>query len=198
MISNDAIGGIAGDILADGQPYLFPMLEGCYEDLQDRLIDGGVNTYYTYQIITGLTAVASTDPTTQVTLSYSGYYDGAVMHASPTLPTNMLMPLEIWERQTGSVASWSPVVPVSDSISTRPQTSIFGIYDWQTDELWFPGATLSRDIKMKFILYAPELTGPSSPVLIARSKVAFGNMLVAAACKARGGVNAAQFDKTRK
>jgi hypothetical protein len=193
-ISNDAIGGIAGDILADSQPYIFPILEGCYEDLQDRLINGGVNTFYTYAVITGLTAVATTDPTTQVQLTYTGYFDGVTMHATPTLPSNMLMPLEIWERQTGSTAAWSPVQQVSDSISTRPQTSIFGLFDWQTDELWFPGATLSRDIKLKYILYAPELTGASSPVLVARCKEALACLLVAEMADARGGTDADRFE----
>lgn len=192
-MSNDAALSLAGDILSDSQPYVFEMLEGCYEDLQDRLMQVGVNTYYKYWTVLGLGAVTSADPTTQVKLQYTGYYDGTNNNANPTLPSDLLEPLEIWERQTGSTFAWKPMKVASDSISTRPQIKTFNIWDWETDVLYLPGATQSNDLKIKGLLYAPVLTGPTSPVLVARCTNALAALMIEAAADMRGGAGAEIF-----
>lgn len=192
VLCNDAGISLAGQVLADAQPYVFTELEFCYEQMQDDLIDEGVATFTSEQIVTGLGAVTTTDPTTQVSLAYNGYFDGTTLNATPYLPPNILMVLEVWERQTGvSSAPFTSVRPVSDSISTRPQQAVFGVYDYRGDALYFPGAVLSRDIKIKGIIYAPELTGPNSPVLIMRCKPALALLMAAWAAEARGGNKAA-------
>lgn len=198
-ISNDAAQSLAGDILSDAQPYTFVLLEGAYESLQDSLIDAGVNTYSEYQTVTGLTAAATTDPGVMMALGYTGYYDGAANHGTPALPADLIMPLEIWERQSLTQNNWAKMTQAADSISSRSQSGNFGIWDFEFDTLYLPGATLSNDLKFKYLRYAPELTTAVSPVLIARCKPALANLFVAAACRARGGLeSAASFETTAK
>lgn len=188
---NDAALSIAGDILSDSQPYTFVMLEGCYEYLQDRLMAAGVNSCCEYAIITGLLAVASTDPTTQVQLSYTGYFDGVANHNPPVLPADLLEPLQIWERHTGVAEKWIEVVQAPDAINRAYQTSRFQIWDWETDILYLQGATQSNDLKVKYLRYASKLTTPTSPVQITRSKSALAALVAEAAAVSRGGTEAA-------
>lgn len=190
-MANDAALSIAGDILADSQPYVFTMLQGCYEDLQDRLAAEGANTYKKYAIVTGLTAVASpgglADPTIQVQLMYTGYNDGVTNHAAPTLPADMLEPLEVWERQNGTIQRWREVQQASDSINQSTRTPTFGTWDWESDILYLPGATQSNDLKFKYIPYMPTLTTGTSPVIYAKCKNALAALMVKAAALSRGG-----------
>lgn len=190
-ISNDAAQDIAGDILANDQPYTFTMLEACYELLQDILANAGVNTFSEYAVIQNLTPVATPDPGVQVELSYTGYYDGVTNHASPTLPADMIQPLELWERWSGTENAWKPMKQASDHISTRPQQSAFDIWDFETDTIFLPGATVTIDLKMKYLLYAPKLVDGDSVVLIPRCTVALANMVAKMAAESRGGTQAA-------
>lgn len=191
-ISNDANQTIAGSILADNQPYIFPLLELAYEDLQDRLIKAGVNTYNETAEVLALTPYAGTDQTVDVELLYTGYFDGQTNFDSPQLPADMLIPLEIWERQSGTNAAWCLMTQVADALSSHSPTSYFRVWNWEQDILTLPGATVSLDLKFKYILLAPQLTDPTSPVLVARCTVALANLLVASVVKMRGG-DPAQF-----
>lgn len=198
-ISNDAAQDLAGDILANDQPYTFTMLEACYELLQDILANAGVNTFCEYAEIVGLTPVATPDPGVQVELSYTGYYDGVTMHATPTLPADMIQPLELWERWSGTQNAWKPMRQASDHISTRPQVSAFDIWDFETDTILLPGATVTIDLKMKYLLYAPKLTDADSIVLVPRCTVALANMVAKMVAESRGGSAAAAiFDANAK
>lgn len=197
VMSNDATMSIDGDILSDDQPYTFPMLNLCFEELQKRLVRGGMNTYSKTGIVTGLTAVDSSDPTTQVILMYSGYYDGANLAANPTLPDDLIVPLEIWERQTASISQWYKMGQVSDAITTTGQTGRFSEWNWETDQLFLPGATQSNDLKMKYLAFAPRITGPDSFVFVVGCKVALAALIGEMASAARGGSQAAAYYKAK-
>lgn len=190
-ISNDAAQSLAGDILSDAQPYTMTLLEGAYESLQDTLIDSGINTYSEYAVVQGLTAAQTNDPGVQLELTYTGYYDGAVQNGNVTLPADLLMPLEIWERQSGTTNRWAEMTQTADHISSRGISGCFSLWDYEFDTVFLPPANQSNDLKFKYIRYAPQLTTPTSPVLIARCKPALANLFVALACRARGGLEAA-------
>lgn len=198
-MANDAALSIAGNILSDTQPYVFVMLDGAYRYLRKLLTANGVNTFSKYAIVTGLTAVQApggiVDPTIQVQLSYTGYNDGVTNHNPPVLPPDLLEPLEIWERQSGTQNRWNVVAPASDSINTSTQTATFGEWDWETDILYLPGATLSNDLKIKYLYKMPMLTDPTSVVLIKDSMEALAALFVSAAARSRGGqAVAADYD----
>lgn len=187
VICNDAGFSIAGSILADNQPYVIPMVQACYRKLQRKLRRAGANTYSEYGFVTGLTAVASADPTIQVQLSYTGYYDGVTNHANPTLPADLLEPLELWERTNGTTAKWAEMDQARDSINTASQTSSFGVWDWESDTLYLPGATTSRDLKMKYLRMHPVLSSAQSQLMIVDCQDAMANLVAEMAAKARGG-----------
>ncbi len=199
IMANDMQMSVDGDILADTQPYIFPMLQLCYEKLYKRLVRAGVNTYNRTLVVPGLLPVANpagiADPTLQVQLLYTGYYDGVTMHANPRLPDDLIMPLEIWERQSLTNTRWRAMGQVSDSITTSFQTFWFGEWDWEEDQLWFPGATQTNDIKVRYIARPPRLTGPDSFVMINDCKVALAALVGEMASKSRGGLEASAIFK---
>lgn len=202
VLINDANISINGNILADNQPYVFPMLEEVYEDFQDILIAAGVNTYSKYAVISAVPVVALADPTIQIQIDYVGTFDGLNNTAQPQLPVDMLEPLEFWERQTVPPPSvntnaWLPMKQASDSISTRQQSPRFSLWDWEDDTLFLPGATQVNDLKCKYLAYAPEITGSTSQLLVARCKPAVAAMLAEAISRSRGGLEGAAAFKQK-
>lgn len=247
VICNDAAQSILGSILATNQPFVLPMCDLAHKTLRKMLTKAGVETLSAYGYCTGLTPVASPDPTVQVQLTYRGYFDGQIMHGptvtapiwsavttytqgmtatysgvyyvalansganlnmvpltnpsfwrqvqnfGPVLPANLIEPLEIWERQTGSYNRWNRMTQASDSISTVSQTAYFRIWDWETDTLYLPGATQTNDLKMKYLLATPRLTNAQQQIPIADCEMAMGAAIAELLSQSRGGQAAPTF-----
>lgn len=191
-ISNDAAtsNGLAGDILADSQPYVFPILNKCYRDLQDDLISDGVETFSKYGEIDGITPTRAPNQRTLVTISFSGYFDGSVLNPAITLPGDLLKPLELWQCPAGMQA-WFPMRQAPDSISSRNAAPLPGVWDFENDVLLLPGSTQTYDLNLKYLCYAPDLTDGDSTVYVLRCQTALANMVVAAVSKMLGGVQMA-------
>jgi hypothetical protein len=87
-VCNDMSISVAGNLLADNQPFVLPYADLCHKTMRKMLAREGVNAYFAYGYATGLTPVATPDPTTQVQLTYQGYYDGVAWHGpNVTAPT---------------------------------------------------------------------------------------------------------------
>src|SRR5690348_14284434 len=135
-ISNDAstANGIAGDILADSQPYIYPILREVYRDFQDELISLGVETFTKYGTILGITPSMAQNQREQLTISYLGYWNGQETLYPPALPPDMIKPLEIWNSQSGAQA-WYAMRQVPDSISSRSPQLLPCVWDFQNEQL---------------------------------------------------------------
>lgn len=197
-ITNDAASqfGIQGQVLNAEQPATFVLLGKCYRDLQDKLISSGVETFTDYLHIYRIPPANSPAIRTLVDINYYGYFNGQRgRNPNVKLPSNLIIPIELWESQSGTANTWIPMIQAADSISTRPPQPRFSIWDWTENKLILPQATQMNDLRIKAITYAPDLTGPNSVIYVAHAQTALANMLAAAAAKARGGIEmAAIFD----
>lgn len=193
---NDAILSIAGELLADTQPYVPELLNAAYEDLQDDLTVNGVETMAKELVIAGLQAVASPDPGVQANLSYTGFNNGTQNFANPTLPADMFGPLRMWERPTGTVSQFVPMKQRLDGLPSVTQTSFLRWWQWingsSNDAIYFVGSLQQNDIKLRYntILPALVLTPQPSQVLILRAKNALAWKVVELFCQGRGGEGA--------
>jgi hypothetical protein len=198
VICNDAAQSILGNLLADAQPFTLPMADLAHKTLRKMLTKAGVNTYSKYGYATGLAASLTTDPTVQMQLMYSGYFNGQQTQATPTLPSDLIEPLELWERATVTsginTAAWVPMKQASDSISTRAIQGRFAIWDYESDILYLPPASQSNDLKMKYLVATPRLTSTTQQVPINDCEVAMGALIAELLSMGRGGAEAtAQF-----
>jgi hypothetical protein len=187
-ISADAAtaNGLAGDILADSQPYIFPLLTKAYRDLQDELISQSSEIMNKYGYVYALEPTAYNNPRFNVQLSFLGYtYGEGKLDGTKALPPDMVKPLELWECIAGQ-QRWVEMKQASDSISSRPTNSRFRIWDFQNDILYMPGASQTNDLKIKYLGTFPDLAGPTAPVYILRSQTYLANKLVADVGRALG------------
>ncbi len=163
-IANDAYNGGAGEILTDTAPFTIQYINSSLQELQDRLENNAAVTLTVDNfIITGLEAVAGTDPSLQTFIDYSGYYSlnssgvPILIDATKQLPDDLMVPQKLWERQTGSNLPFVPMTQPMEGLISMSQTPSFAQWELrespnpgQGQAIWFRGATVNRDIRIRY------------------------------------------------
>lgn len=193
VIINDAAQSIGGNLLSDAQPYSVEYVNEAYEALQDELVSRGVETYTQETILGFVDPVNPIDPATQIHIDFREFFDGTSFFNAPLLPQDLIIPIRLWERQTGTLQTFIPMLPVNDGLPTIPQTARLRWWEWRNDTLYMIGALQLNDIRMRYLSYLPKLVGPTDPVKIFRSVNAMAFLTAAAFAAARGSPLADSF-----
>lgn len=108
-------------------------------------------------VLTGLPPINSNlgvgvmNPATQQSLSLVGFFDGVNMNANFLLPSDILQPLELWERLTGTVNPFSEMRQSMGALRPRNQINALHDWEWRGNAIWFNGAILSRDVRIRYV-----------------------------------------------
>lgn len=91
------------------------------------------------------------NPAVQQSLQVVGFFDGLEMNPDFLLPSDLLQPLELWERLTGTVNPFSEMRQSTGAL--RPRNQINALVDWEFrgNAIWFNGAIQSRDVRLRYI-----------------------------------------------
>jgi hypothetical protein len=152
-IANDMIFSPAGEILTDTANFMLPLLNDALEWMQSELGNHGVTTFTKETIITPLTpSQLPVDPGAKVNFSDSGYFDGVALNTNPQqfVPPDLLVPLFLWERQTGSTEDWVEMVERPDGLPSVLPSQRFRIWEWRQDAIYMPGAVQENDIRLRY------------------------------------------------
>lgn len=190
-IVNDIMEDSGGDILTNDWSGTWTYLNQAYRICQHELANNGVETNVKEVIMTDLTPCPVSDPEQQVWISQSGYYNGVTNLADPYLPGDMIIPLRLWERFAGTQNPFCQVCPSIDGLpSGMVQTQQFRYWDWRGDVIYLPGASQNNELRLRYVAYFPELTGPESVVGYRRMAIALAYMTAYAFAQARGSAQA--------
>lgn len=187
-LGNDAAQTLAGNLLSDNQPYVLPILNSGYRHLQRKLVFRGYQTLKKRSVLSSVLPVGLVDSGVQTAISYSGYFDGVANHLAPALPADLLMPMKLRERKTGSNLPYCPMFLSRDGLPSRPQGIWLRDWIWQQDQIEMCGATQTNDIELLYAAFLPDLILLPSPslVLILRSENALGYYALAKWAESRG------------
>jgi|SRR5580700_996831 hypothetical protein len=106
--------------------------------------------------------VSVPDPTVQTYLNNSGYFDGVTLWnpfgpgTNYTLPSDMLMPLVLYERATNSNNPFSQMTEAPNGLPSGDQNQALNLWEWRGDVLYFPGATIQRDLRIRYRGILPQ------------------------------------------
>src|SRR5581483_9225447 len=109
--------------------------------------------------VNGAYGLAVPSPETQVSIGFNGYFDGKQVNSSLALPSNLLVPLRMWERATGTQDIFQPMSQAQSGIPPGNQNDSFGLWEWRTDGIWMPGALITRDVRLRFRMSLPTFYG---------------------------------------
>jgi hypothetical protein len=192
--ANDQQISTAGQILIDTAPFTAEYLNGAIQTAQAYLANNGVTSNLIDDfILTPITPVATQDPSVQTFISYDGYYDGAVMHATPALPPDTMVVLKCWQRQTGSGQWFQEFGQPQDGLQSYIPGPYFSRWEWRQDRLNFNGATNTLDVRIRteatLPIIAPATTDnpfSNTVIRIRNGTRALAALVVNQYCMARG------------
>jgi hypothetical protein len=130
------------------------------------------------------------DPSLQVVLDDST--------APPNqLPTDLLAPLEVWERANLSAGDFVRMADVTATggLPSLAQGIALRMWEWRADGLWFVGATRDTQIRLRYQKSFPDFSDGTSVVLIRNAQEAIAYSGAAMAALARGSPLAESWDK---
>jgi hypothetical protein len=178
IVNDDQAGatGTAGEgqILTDSSVTLQNLMNSAIRDTyRDTRIMGQPTLIKDNYLVLNMPPINSTlgvgvvNPAIQVALTFDGYFDGLETQTSWTnsgnvsLPSDMILPLEMWEREASSPNPFEQMHQASGALCPRMQTSCLGEWEWRTDSIWMNGATLTKDIRLRYIATYADLASSS-------------------------------------
>lgn len=149
-----------GRILTDKAAFLIPFVNSAMSELQARLINNGIQTFTMDNVdLTPILPIVQSDPSVQVSLTYTGYSNGTTSYPAPALPNDLLVPEVLWSRPTGSNLPFKEMYQPQEGISSRSQGASLHEWEWRGDSIWMPGATQTQDIRIRYVKKLPFFTG---------------------------------------
>jgi len=202
---NDAIASLGGDILTDTQPFTGAMFNSAYRKLQAYLSNLGYSTYKRKFWAYAFPVVASTDPSSECIWNWQYYYDGAAYWAPPLVgvcPQDMIAPLVMKERQTGTNQPFQPMRSAPDGLPEGYKRPWNGWFEWKNNSIYLPGSTYSMDFEVEYAAFdadfqvngSNQIINPTTTyVPIVRSQSALANYLCAEVALGRDDVDMNAF-----
>lgn len=200
---NDAISSLSGEIVTDTAVFTLVAINAAWRRFQETLVNYGYTWLKIESILAGLAAVTNNDPGAQVSINWSGYFDGTGTQAAPVLPQNLIAPLALWERPTGP-NPFMPMDRVDNGLPGVPKIGRNKSWEWRNGAIYMPGATSITDVRVRYAAFYSDFVAPSGAggvpfsqqlVPILRSLNPFAWFICSEAAKARGDLDAESFDQ---
>src|SRR5215467_11717713 len=134
---NDSQGNLFTDTI------LLPYANSAYRKVQRALGNAGGGGFIQDDVLLVVPAVAQTDTSLQVSITDAT--------APPNqLPTDLLVPLKIWERRNTSTDDFTEMVDLTrhGGLPSRVQDTTLSVWEWRADGLWFLGATQDSQLRL--------------------------------------------------
>ena len=180
---NDAQGNLFTDAV------MLPYLNSAYRKVQRALGNAGDGGFIQDDALLVVAAVSAADASMQVCVSDAT--------AAPNqLPTDLLVPLKLWERANGSTDDFVEMVDLTrhGGLPSRAQDTTLSVWEWRADGLWFVGATQETQIRLRYLKAYPDLVDATSPVLVRNAQEALAYATAGLAGWARGSPLAEKWD----
>lgn len=180
---NDSQGNLFTDAL------LLPYANSAYRKVQRAMGNAGGGGFIQDDALLVVTAVGETDSSLQVSITDAT--------APPNqLPTDLLVPIKLWERPNGSTDDFLEMLDVTQhgGLPSRVQDLTLSIWEWRADGICFIGATQDTQIRLRYSKAYPDFTDATSPVLVRNAQEAIAYATAALAGWSRGSPLAEKWD----
>lgn len=154
---NDTLAGGAGITLTDSAPEALPLLNSSIAQLQRDLWNRSVPTMIRETVIPSLPPINSAlgagapNPAVWQTLGYAGFNDGQALDANILLPSDLLVPIKVWFRASGTNLPFGEMGEAANGLSSFYQGPTPGEWEWQGDQIALNGATQAIDLRLRYL-----------------------------------------------
>jgi hypothetical protein len=141
-------------------PHVLVFLNSAVRDLYSDLRNvGDPELLLDNYILRGIPALASPDPTIQVSLDTVGYYDGQTFNSDYTLPAGCMKVERIWERHNSGDVSQNAFIPMTKAqfgIAGITQGPRMGVWEMRENAVWMPGCLETFDLRLRCRITFPD------------------------------------------
>jgi hypothetical protein len=127
-----------------------PYLRLAMQELQSKLLENGVSVLDTKTATLALTAVTSVSITSAT---------------DPALPADLLLPICLEERQTGTSNLFSPMFE-REAVPERPQGLCLTDWCWEEDGIKLVGALVDTDVRVTYQKSLTAITASGDPITV--------------------------------
>jgi len=137
-------------------PIITHLNEAIYQFKRDIENFGGTTkreeTFYTaIPIINSSAGSGVPNPSVYQYLSFDGFWDGlGPLNVAIKLPTDLIAPLEVQTRATGSNLTYGRIDPAVDGLPSVYQDYTLGQWEWRGDSIYWNGSTVQQDIRLRY------------------------------------------------
>ena len=151
-----------GNLLDYTQANTQQIFNNAWRKFQDALIEAGSKKFQEEVVIEGIPPVTNFDPAVQCSISWFQIFDGDNYYTTPVLPSNLVTPLWMSERQSGSCAQFPwPDTPnmdfYVDGLPMNQKYCFNGCWEWRDEVIYYPGATQSVDFRIRYRINMPDI-----------------------------------------
>ncbi|HEV2490936.1 MAG TPA: hypothetical protein VGT03_14110 [Candidatus Acidoferrales bacterium] len=164
---NDAAGAVFSDAV------LMPFLNSAYRALQRQLAEAGVSVFVS-QIDVDMPLTNGVTPTQLNDAS------------TPQLPTDLLVPHELWEQAAGSTDVMIPMEKITGGLPNLHPSAFLRMWEWREDAINLVGATQEITLRIRYEKSLPSLVLGTDPVQIRSSVDPLAFSVAAMAARSRG------------
>ena len=166
---NDAIVSINGEIFTDMAAFTPNIVNNSWRRVQEFLADRGYAALTDETYYTAVAAWAATDPGKFVWFNWAQYWDGVNNQVAPVFPQNMIAPIDMFERITGSNSKYVPMDQVfqnglptaNPSGGATARDTLNRLWEYRSETIYMPGATGQVDIRLRYAKYIADFAiGP--------------------------------------
>lgn len=199
---NDVIQQAGGNTLVDTADFTPLYVNLAWLDFQQELVSYGYEEFRTDNLILVLPQVNNEDTSLQVTLSWDGYNDGVNPFTGIVLPQALIKPIKLAERPTDAAPNINAFIDMDGPeqgihrIPSIPKLQWNGIWVWNANKIYMPGATVETDLRVDYLSFFPDFTGSGAgfpgvqTANVLRCESSFAGFIAAAFCGARGDLDA--------
>jgi len=168
---------------------LMPYVNSAYREVQRKLLAVGMPLFKADDVFLVVPAVSAPDPSVQVSITDA-------TPAPNQLPVDLLEPVKIWERINLSADDFEEMTDLTEhgGLPSRPQGQELGVWEWRDDGIYFLGALVDTQIRLRYVKALVDLTDGTSNVGIRGSSDAIAYRAAAAVGGSRGNPLAEKWD----
>lgn len=94
--------------------------------------------------------LAAADPSVQVWVGFTGYFNGVTVNSNYALPSNCLQVERVWERVNGSNDGFRPMAQPPQGLSSRNQGIYMHEWEWRNDAVNMRGSLETLDLRLRY------------------------------------------------
>ena len=163
---NDSFAGATntpgeGVVMPDTNPDLLTFMNSALRDTYTDLRNvGDPELILDNYLLLDIPPLAAPDPTIQVSVAYTGYYNGSTWNSEWALPAGCQRVERIWERWSGGETNFTPMTPAPFGLPACQQVDRMGQWETRQNAIWMPGALVAIDLRMRCFITIPDFLSP--------------------------------------